>query len=37
VTRPGGGAPRLIPYVAATIDRVDLEARQIDVDWGEDW
>ena len=37
VTRPGGGAPRLIPYVAATIDRVDLAARRIDVDWGEDW
>ena len=37
VTRPGGGAPRLIPYVPATIDHVDRAARRIDVDWGEDW
>jgi 16S rRNA processing protein RimM len=37
VARSGGGTPRLIPYVPATIDRVDLAARQIDVDWAEDW
>lgn len=37
VARQGGGAARLIPYVPATIDRVDLAARRIDVDWAEDW
>ena len=28
---------RLIPFVAAYIDRVDLAARRIDVDWGLDF
>ena len=28
---------RLIPFVAAYIDRVDAEARRIDVDWQEDY
>lgn len=28
---------RLIPFVAAYIDRVDLAARRIDVDWGLDY
>jgi 16S rRNA processing protein RimM len=42
VTRPGGGdggagPDRLIPYVPAIVDRVDLDARRIDVDWGEDY
>jgi 16S rRNA processing protein RimM len=42
VARPGGeGEPtrpdRLIPYVPAIVDLVDLEARRIDVDWGEDF
>jgi len=37
VARPEGGAPRLIPYVPATIDRVDPAGRRIDVDWGADW
>lgn len=30
-------AERLIPFVAAYIDRVDLNARRIDVDWGLDY
>lgn len=37
VARPDGGAMRLIPYVPAMVDRVDLATRQIDVDWSEDW
>jgi 16S rRNA processing protein RimM len=37
VARPEGGALRLIPYVPSMVDRVDLAARQIDVDWGENW
>ena len=28
---------RLIPFVAAHVDRVDLAARRIDVDWGLDY
>ena len=28
---------QLIPYVPAVIDAVDLEARRIEVDWGEDY
>jgi len=28
---------RLIPYVPAIVDRVDLEARTIEVDWGDDY
>lgn len=31
------GAERLIPYVPAHVDRVDLAARRIDVDWGVDF
>ena len=31
------GQQRLIPYVPAIVLRVDLKARQIDVDWGEDF
>jgi 16S rRNA processing protein RimM len=31
------GPERLIPYVAAIVLRVDLDARRIDVDWGEDF
>jgi 16S rRNA processing protein RimM len=30
-------AERLIPFVAAYVDRVDLELRRIDVDWGLDY
>ena len=30
-------AERLIPFVAAYIDHVDLGARRIDVDWGVDY
>jgi len=37
VARADGGAHRLIPYVASIVDRVDLAARRIDVDWGEEW
>ena len=28
---------RLIPFVAAYVDQVDLAARRIDVDWGLDY
>jgi len=39
VARPAGspGGERLIPFVPAIVDRVDLEAGRIDVDWGEDY
>jgi 16S rRNA processing protein RimM len=39
VARPPGsrGGERLIPFVAAIVDRVDLDAGRIDVDWGEDY
>jgi 16S rRNA processing protein RimM len=30
-------AERLIPFVAAYVDRVDLAARRIEVDWGLDY
>lgn len=30
-------AERLIPFVAAYIDRVDLAARRVEVDWGLDY
>ena len=30
-------AERLIPFVAAFIDKVDLAARTITVDWGVDY
>lgn len=32
-----GEDERLIPFVAAYIDKVDLAARRIDVDWGLDF
>lgn len=35
---PGSdGTERLIPFVAAYVDEVDLSARQITVDWGLDY
>lgn len=39
VARPAEapGPARLIPFVPAIVDRVDLAARRIDVDWGEDY
>jgi 16S rRNA processing protein RimM len=39
VARPAGsvGGERLIPFVPAIVDRVDLDAARIDVDWGEDY
>jgi 16S rRNA processing protein RimM len=39
VTRPAGvaGPERLIPFVPAIVERVDVAARRIDVDWGEDY
>jgi 16S rRNA processing protein RimM len=39
VAPPGGGpgAERLIPFVPAIVDRVDIDAGRIDVDWGEDY
>ena len=36
VQGPGNGE-RLIPWVAAVVRRVDLEAGVIEVDWGADW
>ena len=30
-------AERLIPFVAAYVDRVDLAGRRIEVDWGLDY
>jgi len=32
-----GSPERLIPFVAAHVDRVDLAARRIEVDWGVDY
>jgi 16S rRNA processing protein RimM len=39
VARPPGvqGAERLIPFVPAIVDRVDVDGGRIDVDWGEDF
>jgi 16S rRNA processing protein RimM len=39
VARPGAAAAgeRLIPYVAAVVDEVDLDAGRLRVDWGEDY
>ena len=39
VSRPAGahGAERLIPFVPSIVDRVDVDAARIDVDWGEDF
>jgi len=34
---PDGEAERLIPFVAAYIDKVDLPERRITVDWGLDY
>jgi 16S rRNA processing protein RimM len=31
------GVERLIPYVPAIVDRVDVDAGTIEVDWGEDF
>ena len=35
--RDGDAQPRLIPFVAAHIDQVDLPGRRITVDWGPDY
>ena len=32
-----GEAERLIPFVAAYVDEVDLDAKRIRVDWQRDW
>jgi 16S rRNA processing protein RimM len=32
-----GGTERLIPFVAAYVDRIDGDARRIDVDWEADY
>ena len=32
-----GEKTRLVPWVAAVVKRVDLEAKLIEVDWGADW
>lgn len=31
------GQNRMVPFVAAYVDRVDLQARRIDVDWSSDY
>ncbi|MEP7208469.1 MAG: ribosome maturation factor RimM [Casimicrobiaceae bacterium] len=36
-TGAGAERDRLIPYVPAVIDAVDLAGRRIEVDWGEDY
>ena len=33
----GDASPRLIPFVAAYVDQVDLPGRRITVDWGLDY
>lgn len=35
--QPPSGAPFLVPFVEAYVDRVDLAARRIDVDWQADY
>lgn len=37
VQAKGEERERLIPFVAAYVDRVDLTARRIEVDWGPDY
>lgn len=37
VTGDDGSSERLIPYVPAVIDGVDMDAGRIEVDWGEDY
>jgi 16S rRNA processing protein RimM len=37
VVRDGTGAERLIPFVGAVIDEVNVDRRRIGVDWGADW
>ena len=37
VRADGGEAERLIPFVAAHVDRIDGQARRIDVDWEADY
>jgi 16S rRNA processing protein RimM len=32
-----GAGPRLVPWVAQVVRRVDLEAGRIEVDWEADW
>jgi 16S rRNA processing protein RimM len=36
-TLEAGGTERLVPYVPAIVDRVDVAGRRIEVDWGEDY
>ena len=33
----GGGRTRLLPWVAAIVQEVDLEKRRVIVAWGSDW
>jgi 16S rRNA processing protein RimM len=37
VTDTGASAERLIPFVDAYVDGIDVEARRIDVDWQQDY
>jgi len=32
-----GDRERLLPWVPAVVKNVDLEKKQIDVEWGADW
>jgi 16S rRNA processing protein RimM len=37
VMEVAGDRTRLLPWVPAIVKRVDLEKKQIDVEWGADW
>lgn len=37
VMEVAGEKTRLVPWVAAVVKRVDLEAKRIEVEWGADW
>lgn len=36
-SKDASGQNRMVPFVAAYVDRVDLQARRIDVDWPSDF
>ena len=36
-SRDASGQNRMVPFVAAYVDRVDLQGRRIDVDWPSDY
>lgn len=37
MTLSDAGRERMLPFVAAVVRNVDLDARRIEVDWGADW